>query len=427
MGREAHKPRWHVVGQSVRGASHVRANLPNQDAIRWDPSSGEAPLLILAVSDGHGSAKCFRSDQGSLRAVEVVTSILRDFLAGQSDLVNLSAVKRMAEERLPQSLARTWKDAVATHLAEHPFTEEEWTRLVEKDGSAARQAVEANSSLAYGATILAVLVTESFILYLQLGDGDILCVDSAGDTTRPFSHDERLMANQTTSLCAPDAWKEVRVYLTPSTERPPSMILLSTDGYANSFRSEEDFLKVGRDYLQMIRSEGIDRVAKELADILEDSSRRGSGDDTTLGILKRAEETDIDTINWRITALESAFLKVPSDHEWQQVKTLIDEQKRRLDDYEHALHDSPGRADSLIGRVAKLQWGVLVVALLAVAGIVLATAPWRGLSLWAKQAHQASSATESGVLLTDKPIGGLPVDTSARAVPKQEKKEGAVK
>jgi len=33
--------------------------------------------------------------------------------------------------------------------------------------------------------------------------------------------------------------------------------LLSTDGYANSFRSDEDFLKIGHDYLEIIREQGI--------------------------------------------------------------------------------------------------------------------------------------------------------------------------
>ncbi|MFM7713741.1 MAG: protein phosphatase 2C domain-containing protein, partial [Microcystis sp.] len=57
--------KWRCIGESVKGASHVRSGLPNQDAIRWFPESGIGLPLILAVSDGHGSAKSFRSDRGS--------------------------------------------------------------------------------------------------------------------------------------------------------------------------------------------------------------------------------------------------------------------------------------------------------------------------------------------------------------------------
>ena len=35
---------WSAVGQSVRGAAHLRTGLPNQDAIRWLPASGSWPL-----------------------------------------------------------------------------------------------------------------------------------------------------------------------------------------------------------------------------------------------------------------------------------------------------------------------------------------------------------------------------------------------
>lgn len=104
MVGETHKPEWRAIGKSVQGASHVRANRPNQDAIRLVPESGRDLPLILAVSDGHGSAKCFRSDKGSACAVEAVTSVLQDFLAGQPDPTNLSAVKRTAEERITPNL-----------------------------------------------------------------------------------------------------------------------------------------------------------------------------------------------------------------------------------------------------------------------------------------------------------------------------------
>ena len=36
-------PRWRVVGTSVRGAAHRRRGLPNQDALRWWPATGEGP------------------------------------------------------------------------------------------------------------------------------------------------------------------------------------------------------------------------------------------------------------------------------------------------------------------------------------------------------------------------------------------------
>jgi serine/threonine protein phosphatase PrpC len=290
MGKEP-RPRtqWRAIGESVRGAAHLRTGLPNQDAIRWLPASGMGPPLILAVSDGHGSAKYFRSHIGAERAVETAAWVIQDLLDGQPDPTNLSAIKRTAEDRLPQEVVRRWKESVSEHLKQVPVTPDELDAIEQRDGSAARQALVDDPALAYGATILAVLVAERFILYLQLGDGDILLVTEDGEVTRPLARDARLFANQTTSLCSTDAWRDVQTHFQALVDPPPAAILLATDGYANSFVNEAAFLQVGTDIWELIRTEGLEAVQRGLATWLNEASQAGSGDDITLGILYRAD------------------------------------------------------------------------------------------------------------------------------------------
>jgi hypothetical protein len=283
------RTQWRAIGQSVRGAAHLRTGLPNQDAIRWLPASGIGPPLILAVSDGHGSAKYFRSHVGAERAVEVAAWVIQDLLDGQPDPTNLSAIKRTAEDRLPQEVVRRWKESVAEHLRQSPLTPDELGALERRDGVAARQVIVDDPILAYGATVLAVLVAEEFILYLQLGDGDILVVAEDGGITRPLERDVRLFANQTTSLCSTDAWRDVQVRFQALVDPPPAVILLATDGYANSFVNEAAFLQVGTDVWDLIRTEGLEVVQGNLATWLNEASRAGSGDDITLGILCRSD------------------------------------------------------------------------------------------------------------------------------------------
>jgi serine/threonine protein phosphatase PrpC len=361
---------WRIVGKSVRGASHVRSGLPNQDAIHWTPQSGTTPPLILAVSDGHGSNKCFRSDVGSDLAVHIATKVFQELLDGQPDLQNLSAIKRTAEERLPQSLVREWKSAVEDHLSKNAFSDEEWARLAEKEGPAARQAVEANPPLAYGATLLTALVADNFILYLQLGDGEILTVAETGEVSKPLPGDERLMANETTSLCGPSAWRDFRFGFQPLSASAPALILLSTDGYPNSFQDEAGFLKVGSDFLDMIRSDGLDKVSSNLETWLAEASQAGSGDDVTVGIIKRAEEKDIDSVLRRLNACETEL------RDKKDQKARIDEQGNRLQDVEGALRDAKEQNEKIVGQVFKLRWGLVVAALLATTGIVLALVLW---------------------------------------------------
>jgi serine/threonine protein phosphatase PrpC len=245
--------------------------------------------LIVAASDGHGSAKYFRSHIGSRLAVETAISLAQEFLNGQPDIKNLSAIKRTAEERLPQELSRRWKEAVKAHIENNPFSSEELDALEKKDGITAREAIKDKPSHAYGATILTALVEESFILYLQLGDGDILLVSDGGDVERPLPKDERLFANETTSLSSQNAWSDFRFSFQTLVGPPPALILLSTDGYANSFVAEEDFLKVGKDLLEMIRADGLAKVNEKLETWLNEASASGSGDDITMAIICRAD------------------------------------------------------------------------------------------------------------------------------------------
>jgi serine/threonine protein phosphatase PrpC len=364
---------WRVIGRSVRGASHVRANLPNQDAILWMPKSGEQVPLILAVSDGHGSSKCFRSDRGAKLAVQVAIEVLQSFLIGQPDFSNLSAFKRTAEERLPQEIVRKWKEAVQDEISSDPISSRELNALQEKDGAAARQAVLDDPIISYGATLLTVLVTESFIVYLQDGDGDILTVSETGEVSRPLSGDDRLFANETTSLCSHEAWRDFRIGFQALVNVPPTLILLSTDGYSNSFRDEENFLKVGSDLLEMIRSQGLNKVNGHLIDWLTEASRAGSGDDITLGIIKRLEDTDVDSFNRRLAACESGLNNIAD----QQAR--IDEQQKRLEDCEQTLKNMSERHkrnEQTDQRVYKLQWGFIVTLLLVSLSLALNTILW---------------------------------------------------
>lgn len=278
-------PRWRMLGASVPGASHVRVGIGNQDSIAWlSGEDKERPWVVLAVSDGHGSEKSFRSSLGASLAVEMAQETGRFFLTGETRRANLSSVKRIAEEKLPQVLVRQWREAVERHHAEYPFTTEELSRLERREGQAARRIVEDNPLLAYGATLIASLISDDFIAYLQLGDGDILSVSLSGEVSRPIPADHRLIANETTSLCSPDSWKDFRFAFHVISEQPPALIMMSTDGYANSFRNDDEFRKVGPDLLELVRSEGIDRLEVSLAGWLKEASEEGSGDDVTVGI-----------------------------------------------------------------------------------------------------------------------------------------------
>ena len=275
--------RWQVIGASVTGAAHRRVGAERQDAIAfWPPRGRAGRTAVLTVSDGHGSPRHFRSAVGAKLAVEVALTVLlayvRDAAAPPQDVAHL-----------PERLVQAWRDAVASHAAAHPFTASEWRVLQDLTSPDARDEIERSPAIAYGATLLAVAVRDASLVYLQLGDGDILSVDHAGETTRVLPGDPRLVANQTTSLCQPDAAECFRVRLAEDEGALPSLVLVATDGYANAFRSDDDFRLIGRDYFTLLREHGLERTAARLDRFLTDASANGSGDDITLGLMTHSE------------------------------------------------------------------------------------------------------------------------------------------
>jgi serine/threonine protein phosphatase PrpC len=280
------------------GYSHQRQNKPNQDAYHLLTEEGKP--IILTISDGHGNDRFFRSDVGSKLAVKVAAELLQPIVNNiEKPELSYEAIYELTRQQLPTKLVQEWQNAVKRHYQENPFSPEEQEKLPAKKDiqkmafrlppGTEREAIEDSITFQYpyGATLLGVAITSSFIMYLQLGDGDILCLNKDGTIYRPIPQDSRLFANETTSLCLPEAWSDFRIQMQPYNEESPVLIFLATDGYSNSFASEEDLHNDMRLYLNWISEEGLHSVDRELPKILARVTKEGSGDDITVGIMSR--------------------------------------------------------------------------------------------------------------------------------------------
>jgi hypothetical protein len=282
---------WRVIGETVPGASHLRAGIPNQDAILHVRQSSVRLPLIVSISDGHGSNKCFRSDRGARFAVRIGCDLLDELINGKHAALPPAEIECGVRKSLTAEFIRRWRAAVELDLKREPFREEEFTRMIEKDGERARRLVEDNPHLAYGATSLSFLLTPTYALYLQLGDGEMVTVSEQGEIGQPLSEDARLLANETTSLCLEKAAEDFRFAVHPHDEGDlPALILMTTDGYYNSFSTTAGFHQVGSDLIQMLREEdGFDTVSRSVKGWLEEATAAGSGDDCTLAIICRMD------------------------------------------------------------------------------------------------------------------------------------------
>ena len=264
---------WKTIVSSVKGASHIRVGLPNQDSVNIQQNIPNKLPIIIAVADGHGSKRSFRSERGSNYAIKVAINTLNEFILNTQNLENFSSIKRIAEEQLPQEIVKRWRLVIEHDLDENPLSEHE-----------NEQVTDSNEIIAYGTTLLVAVITNSFLMFLQIGDGDILILTEKNSVERPIPRDKRLLANETTSLCSENAWRDFFCSFIPLTDNIPSLIMLSTDGYSNSFVQEEDFEKVVSDIHELINNKGIAYVQEQLEGWLNESSEKGSGDDITVGI-----------------------------------------------------------------------------------------------------------------------------------------------
>ncbi|WP_168218346.1 PP2C family serine/threonine-protein phosphatase [Nocardioides eburneiflavus] len=261
---------WRAVSASRRGSAHGEG-VPNQDAVQVRRVAGaHGDVWVVAVADGHGGARYVRSDVGARTAVDVAVRQVAEALSDRDDppAVLREVVPRIVEE---------WRTQVAADARDRPLTDDERARG--SDGSAT----------AYGATLLVAVVGGHGVAVAQVGDGDAL-VRSHGFATRPVPGDDRLVAGETTSMCLESAVDDFRYAVVPDSAEP-DLVLLSTDGYGNSFAQADWWHGLVDDLADFVVRSGFDRVADELPGWLEESARVG-GDDVSAVLLVRDSLSD---------------------------------------------------------------------------------------------------------------------------------------
>ena len=268
----------------VKGATHVRNQMPCQDNKKIIKISDE--ITIIALADGHGSSKCPRSDRGSMIAVNSFYHIMKKYLEiygeDEEDITHLMTfLNREGDVRFAQDVCEEWQARV-----KQSFYKNKVEGMTNEDGSIKWPSV---FSL-YGTTLLGMLITDSFVFSFQIGDGDISAVTK--DAVEPLVEPEKFLGTETHSLSKPDAWRKAvtSVHRLEAESRESYMYILSTDGFANSYTSDKEYQKTCRDYLQMLQEYGIYVVQANLKKWLTETSELGCGDDITVVMVYFSKE-----------------------------------------------------------------------------------------------------------------------------------------
>jgi hypothetical protein len=274
---------WTAVAGSVVGDLHIKKNLPNQDAIAFYRLPGSSSVLVMAVSDGHGSEKCPRSDIGSALAVNTAVKVFMDSWSlmksrlDESEAVDrpstLANIERHIRKDITKQLVDNWISAVDAHSASVPFQAEQ---------------AQANRLLAYGATLTIVFLCEHFSACMRLGDCEVLIVDRDSKVGRIAPRNKEQVGEDTDSLCMPNADKRFSVSFQGSDDVSldgNQLYLICSDGYEKAFESNTGFEQSAIDFAKLVSSgKGRETIEQEMESWLREYSNY-SGDDVSVGLL----------------------------------------------------------------------------------------------------------------------------------------------
>lgn len=275
---------WQVIIGTARGAAHDARHLPNQDSVE-SQAVASAGGTVVAVADGHGHSRHFRSSVGSLLAVRTACAVV-DELTTEADGQPWSAEAATAlRDRLPEAIVARWRDAVAKHLGRHPYTQAEQSALdTAGDGP----------EIPYGSTLLVALIVEHWLVCAQIGDGDLVAVRPDGGAWAPVEGDDLLDGYRTTSLCQPGAVGSFRAAAHDLRSEPLLALLLGTDGYGNAQVKESWQPEVARDLADLAAQHDHGWFVQQLPIWAERcASAQGSGDDTTIALLLASDSAQL--------------------------------------------------------------------------------------------------------------------------------------
>lgn len=268
---------WVGVSASVRGASHVRTGLVNQDAVQIAPAPAGSTCSVAAVADGHGGARYVRSDVGARMAVSIACQLGLEAGRLLGRTASPTSIEAHLQQRLIPDVVGRWQAAILEHAAANPFT------AAESHVASAPLGTD-DPLIAYGCTVLVALVATEWVALVQIGDGDVITVDRDGTVRAPVPGDDRLVGGETTSLCLPTATDDARIAVLGN---DAELVLLATDGYGNSFASDDWMQEIGSGFASLIAANGLASIAERLPAWLAESAE-ASGDDVTAALMTRS-------------------------------------------------------------------------------------------------------------------------------------------
>lgn len=325
---------------------------------------------IAVVADGHGSTRCFRSDIGSKKAVEIAQKSVEKFVKETSQLPGATTVQfidrreievsesKIALSSVVREIIDKWFVAVIKDEKEHPLTDD--PRLEEIAPKYKDRYINDDDYRchAYGTTLMVAVRTENYWFGFQVGDGQCVVLYADGLWRRPIPWDDRCAFNTTTSICDDDSLSGFRYWFgfgNPEStyteygygvngqdkdyvreiKSPPLAIFIGSDGVEDSYPRVDNDKYVVNFYRNRVVSlaengfaafnEEIDGLAKRFAD-------RESTDDVSIaGIIGDVGKADVAKMKQDTAVHEAGERASAKRRDADEKKEGLDTVQKRMD------------------------------------------------------------------------------------------------
>jgi len=201
--------KFNIFKKSVIGYKNLLKGYQSQDYIDYKE---DEKYIICSVADGHSTTFFKHSLDGAKFACKASISVLSEVFD-----INIEKLEeKLANYEIQKNIDSKWRCLVEEHYKKN------YPNVFKIE------------YIKYATTLLSVLITDKFILYLKLGDGDIV-VKSKNKYKCPIDTRDNLVVD---SLGREDEYKHIMYQLERIEEKEDISIALFTDGYSNAFKNK---------------------------------------------------------------------------------------------------------------------------------------------------------------------------------------------
>lgn len=247
--------KFNIFKESVIGYKNLVRGHQSQDYIDYKEDD---KYIICSVADGH-STDFFKY---SLYGAEFACKASIDILSENFDMAMEKLEEKLKNYEIQKQIDSRWRFLVEEHYKKnHPN-------------------VFKIEYIKYSTTFLSVLITDKFILYLKLGDGDIV-LKSKDEYKFVINTRNNLTVD---SLGRDDEYKNIMYSLQKIDEKENINLVLFTDGYSNAFKNKIDLFNSIENTLQQYNKNVFSRfmLFNTYANYLNNISKNITYDDISI-------------------------------------------------------------------------------------------------------------------------------------------------